>query len=122
MRVTKDQILHGLTAFVSDEILPKLESDRAVQIIATVALNAVMANKTLLDAAFGSSMLQALLEDDGSGTYEIGGILSAMKAAVEQYGYFPVTIPAVPLLSPREISLRLSADDVDAVRLHIESA
>lgn len=122
MRVTKNQIVRGLAAFVSDDILPKLENDRAVQILATVAVHAALANQALLDSAFRSPMLQALLEDDGAGTYEIDGILGAMKAAIDQYGYFPVTIPAVPLLSPREISLRLNSADVDAVRQHIESA
>lgn len=122
MRVTKSQIVHGVTGFVQDDLLPKLDGDKAVQIIATVAVNAAMANSRLIDAVLDNGMVKALLEDDGSGTYEIDGLLSAMRTAVEQHGYFPVTIPAIPLLSPREITLRLDAGDMNTLRSRIENA
>ena len=122
MRVTKTQIVDGLTDFVRDAILPKLAGDRAVQIIATVAVNAAMANNKLVDSVLDNAMLQALLEGDEGGTYEISGILNAMRNAIDQYGYFPVTVPAIPLLSPREITVQLSAADVDDLRTRIEAA
>lgn len=121
MRVTKSQIVNGLTEFVKTDILPKLDGDKAMQIIGTVALHAAAANQHLLDVVFGNSMVRALLSEDGSGSYEIGGLINAMKAAIEQYGYFPVTIPAIPLLSPHEITVRLNASDVDDMRMYIEA-
>lgn len=122
MRVTKSQIVAGLTDFVRDAILPKLAGDRAVQIIATVAVNAAMANNKLVDSVLDNAMIQALLEGDEGGTYEISGILNAMRSAIDQYGFFPVTVPAIPLLSPREITVQLSAADVDDLRTRIEAA
>lgn len=122
MRVTKSQIVAGLMAFVKEAILPKLEKDRAVQIIATVAVHAAMSNQKLIDSVFDNAMLRALLEDDGDGTYEISGIIGAMRAAIDQYGYFPVTVPAIPLLSPHEITINLNAADVDDMQAHIETA
>ena len=62
------------------------------------------------------------IDDDESGTYDISGLADAMSKSIEQYGSFPVSIPAIPLISPTEITLKLSADDVDAMRKRIESA
>lgn len=122
MRVSKIQIVHGLTSFIQDEILPKMGDDRAVQIILSIAANATIANNRLVDTVLGNEIVKALLEDDGSGTYEIGGIAEAMRASVSQYGSFPVKIPAIPLIAPHEVTLNLNADDVDALRRRIENA
>lgn len=122
MRVSKSQMIHGAADYIQGEILPKMSDDRAMQIILSIAVNAALANSRAVDAALENSMVKALLEDDGSGTYEIGGIADAMRAAIEKYGSFPVTFPAIPLLSPREITLKLDAADVDAMRRRIEDA
>lgn len=122
MRVSKIQIVHGVTSFIQEEILPKMGDDRAVQIILSIAAHAAIANNRLVDTVLGNEIIKALLEDDGSGTYEVGGIADAMRAAVSQYGSFPVTIPAIPLISPHEMTLNLNADDVDALRRRIENA
>lgn len=121
MRVNKSQIVHGVTNFLQSDILPKMGDDKAVQIILSIAANAALANNKLVDAAFENEIVRTLLGDDGSGTYEIDGIVNAMRTAIDQYGNFPVKIPAIPLLSPREITLNLNASDVDAIRRQIES-
>ena len=122
MRVTKNQIVKGVTDYVQNEILPKMENDRAVQIILSIAANAALANGKMVDTVFSNDIVRSMLDDDGSGTYEINGIADAMIAAVQKYGSFPVKIPAIPLVSPREITLSLNANDVDAMRLRIENA
>ena len=122
MRVTKGQIVHGIADYVRGEILPKMGDNRAMQIILSIGANAVFANSRTVDAVFENSIIRALLEDDGTGTYEVGALADAMRDAVEQYGSFPVHIPAVPLLSPNEITLNLGAGDVDAMRRRIENA
>lgn len=122
MRVTKNQIVKGVTDYVQNEILPKMENDRAVQIILSIAANAALANGKMVDTVFSNDIVRSMLDDDGSGTYEINGIADAMIAAVQKYGSFPVRIPAIPLVSPREITLSLNANDVDAMRMRIENA
>ena len=119
MRVTKSQIVHGVADYIKEEILPKMDDGKAMQIIVSIGINAVTANTRLIDSVFENDMVKALLEDDGSGTYEIDGLANAMHKAVDQYGAFPVKVPAVPLLSPKEITLRLDAADVDAMRRRI---
>ena len=122
MRVSKAQIVHGITDYIQNEILPKMGDDKAVQIMLSITINAAMANDKLVSTVFNNDVVRALLEDDGSGTYEIGGIIDAMQTAIEQYGSFPVRVPAIPLLSPREITLKLDASDVGAMRRRIETS
>ena len=122
MRVSRNQIADGITNYIKNDILPKMENDKAVQIIGTIAINAAAANGRLVDAVFSNDIIRALLDDDGSGTYDITGLADSMRDAIAQYGSFPVKIPAVPLLSPREITLKLDAEDIDAMRRRIESA
>ena len=122
MRVTKSQIVHGVTDYIQSDILPNLANGRGLQIIVSIGANAIAANHKLVDVLFDNQMFRALLDDDGSGTYDISGLAEAMSKSIDQYGSFPVNIPAIPLISPTEITLKLSADDVDAMRKRIESA
>ena len=122
MRVSRTQIVKGISDYIQSDIMPKMAEDRAVQIILSIAVNAVAANNKLVDSIFANDIVRSMLDDDGGGTYEITGIADAMKKAVDQYGSFPVTVPAIPLVSPHEITLRLNADDIDAIHYRIESA
>lgn len=122
MRVSKNQIVHGITEYMQNEILPKMGDDKAVQIMLSIAINAAMVNNRLINVVLDNEIVRALLEDDGSGTYEISGFIDAMRTAIEQYGSFPVRVPAIPLLSPHEITLKLDVSDVDAMRRRIENA
>ena len=121
MRVTKSQIVHGITDYVQTDILPKMGNGRALQILISVGANTVAANNKLVDTIFENQMVRGVLDDDGSGTYEISGLVDAMSKAIQQYGNFPVQLPAIPLISPTGLTLTLSADDVAAMRSRIES-
>lgn len=120
MRVSQNQIIKGVADYIKNDLIPTMQNDRAVQIIFTIAINATMANSKLTDSIFDNEIVRAMLDDDGSGTYEISGIVDSMQAAIQQYGSFPVQIPAIPLVSPREITVKLTADDVSAMRRKIE--
>jgi len=122
MRVTKSQIVHGVTDYIQSDIIPNLANGRGLQIIVSIGANAIAANHKLADVLFENQMFRALLDDDGSGTYDVSGLADAMSKSIEQYGSFPVSIPAIPLISPTEITLKLSVEDVDAMRKRIESA
>ena len=45
-----------------------------------------------------------------------------IRMSVDEYGAFPVSIPPIPLISPREITLRLSANDIMSIQRQIENA
>lgn len=122
MRVTKSQIVHGITDYIQSDILPKMGNGRALQILVSVGANTIAANHKIVDAIFEHPVVRAVLEDDGTGTYEIDGLMAAIGEAIGQYGSLPIHIPAIPLISPDAITLKLSAEDVDAMHTRIDGA
>ena len=122
MRVTKSQIVNGITAFVQQEIMPKMEDDRALKILFSVGVNAIKANDALIDKWLSNDIIRALIDDDRSGSYDVERLMDWIRASVEEYGSFPVTVPPIPLISPREITLRLGPSDIIAIQRQIENA
>lgn len=122
MRVTKSQLVHGVIAYVQNEILPKMGDNRAMQILISVGANTAAANAKLMDLIFGNQIVRAILEDDGSGTVEIGGLAEAMRKSIDQYGSFPVKVPVIPLICPDGFTVTLAANDVTALFNAIENA
>lgn len=122
MRVTKSQIVHGVTDYIQSNILPQLGNGRGMQIIVSIGANAIAANHKMVDAVFDNHIVRAMLDDDGSGTYDLAGLVDAMTKSIQQFGTFPIQVPAIPLISPVEFTLSLSAEDVDAMRSRIEGA
>jgi len=122
MRVTKAQIVNGITGYITTEILPKMENDKALAILFSVAVNAIKANDKLLEKYLQNDIIRALIDDDGNGTYDVERLMDWIRMSVEEYGAFPVTVPPIPLISPREITLKLSAQDIAAIQRYIETA
>ena len=122
MRVSKTQIKNGLTDFIRQEIIPVMGEDRAMRILLSVAVNALKANTAMLDRWLENDIARALIGDDGSGSYEIQPLMEWIRASVDEYGPLPVSIPPVPLISPKEITLRFGLADIDAIYRHIMSA
>ena len=120
MRVTKSQIIHGVTDYIQNEILPQLGGARSMQIIVSIGANAIAANPKLLDAIFGNQLVQALLDDDDSGTSDLSSLADAMAKSIQEFGSFPIKVPPIPLISPTEFTLSLTAEDVAAMRRRIE--
>lgn len=120
MRVSKTQIVQGVADYVKSSILPQLGGARSMQIIVSIGANALAANHRLVDALLENQIVRALLDDDGSGTYDLSGLADAMAKSIQEFGSFPIKVPAIPLISPAEFTLSLSADDVAAMRSRIE--
>ena len=122
MRVTRPQIINGLTGYIQQEIMPKMDDDRALKILFSVAVNAIKANDKLIDKYLSNDIVRALIDDDGSGNYYIERLMDWIRTSVEEYGAFPVIVPPIPLVSPREITLRLGPSDIIAIQRQIENA
>ena len=122
MRVTRNQIVNGLVAYIQQEIMPKMDDDRALKILFSVAVNAIKANDKLIDKYLSNDIARALIDDDGSGNYDVERLMDWIRTSVEEYGAFPVIVPPIPLVSPREITLRLGPSDIAAIQRRIEGA
>ena len=122
MKVTRNQIVNGLVSYIQQEIMPKMDDDRALKILFSVAVNAIKANDKLIDKYLSNDIVRALIDDDGSGNYDIERLMDWIRTSVEEYGAFPVIVPPIPLVSPREITLRLGPSDIIAIQRQIENA
>ena len=122
MRVTRNQIVNGLVAYIQQEIMPKMDDDRALKILFSVAVNAIKANDKLIDKYLSNDIVRTLIDDDGSGNYDVERLMDWIRTSVEEYGAFPVIVPPIPLVSPREITLRLGPSDIIAIQRQIENA
>ena len=122
MRVTRNQIVNGLVAYIQQEIMPKMDDDRALKILFSVAVNAIKANDKLINKYLSNDIVRALIDDDGSGNYDVERLMDWIRTSVEEYGAFPVIVPPIPLVSPREITLRLGPSDIIAIQRQIENA
>lgn len=118
MRVSKDQIVNGVVSYVEDEVIPHI-GDKPTQIILSVAIKAIQANKTLVDSVFEHPLVKSLLIRDGD-NYEIDGLFDAIEESVKEYGEFPVCIPPIPIISPKEQTLKFVEDDVAEIKRRIE--
>lgn len=119
MRVTKDQFLRGIVDYVENEVLPNVE-DKATKILIATGVKAIQWNKNLADAVFKNSTVKLLLDGQEDGTYEIEEVFRDFKESVKEYGPFPVTIPPLPWISPKEQEFSFGADDVDELKKRIE--
>ena len=122
MRVTKSQLVHGMVGFVQNEILPKMSNNKAMQILLSVGANTAASNAKLVELFFSHPLVRAVLDDDGSGSVELGGLADALRKSIDQYGSFPVQMPVIPLICPDGFTVILSANDVTALFNSIENA
>ena len=122
MRVSRSQIVNGIAEYIQNEVFPRMEDDKALKILFSVGMNAVKANGALIDKWIENDIVRALIDADGSGTYDIDRLMDWIRASVEEHGAFPVSVPPIPLISPREITLKLGPSDIAAIQRQIETA
>ena len=118
MRATKDQMVNGIAAYIESEVIPQI-GDKATQIAAAIAVKAVKANARLMDSVFSNPMLKNLLQEK-DGTFEIDDLFEYIRESVDQFGPFPVTLPAIPLISPDEKTISFNADDIQRIKKNVE--
>ena len=86
MRVTRNQIVNGLVAYIQQEIMPKMDDDRALKILFSVAVNAIKANDKLIDKYLSNDIVRALIDDDGSGNYDVERLMDwIIRPIAESY-------------------------------------
>lgn len=119
MRVTKAQIINGITDYVTNEVIPNVD-DRATKILIATGIKAVQSNSKLADAVFDNSTVKMFLGESEDGTYEIEDIFDSFKASVKEFDFFPVVIPSIPFISPSVKDFKFSPDDVDELKKRIE--
>lgn len=120
MRVTKSQIINGITDYIENEVVPKMSDDKSMQIIVSLGINMIKANSKVVDAVFSHPVVTTLLEADDGGMYEIEKLFEMLESSVSKFGYFPIVINPIPIISPTEKELKFTADDIAEIKKRIE--
>ena len=96
MRVSREQIINGVADYILEEIIPAMGDDRAMRILFSVAVHAIKANGSLVDKWISTDIAKVLIDDDGSGTYDIQPLMDWLRSSIEEYGLFPISVPPIP--------------------------
>ena len=119
MRVTKERIISGIADYFESNIIPAMSDDRGMQIVLYAALTAIKNNTKLIDTLLENSMVKTLIDDNGSGTYDIDALFSYLKSATDKFGFFPVHIKPIPFISPTEKTLKFTSEDLEIIKKKI---
>lgn len=125
MRIDKNKIINGIVSYIDNEVVPKIVNDKAMQIIISVGANTLRGNPAAADKLFNNGIVATVIKHeviDGKDTYELDGLFSMVEDSVTKYGYFPITLPAIPFVSPTEKELKFSSEDIEMLKTYIEEA
>ena len=111
MKVNRNQIVAGIDKFIRADVMSKIP-DRSLLIALEMGLTWLKRYPERIDSY--------LKFCETNGEYDIDEIIEIAQAALKKHGAFPVTIPAVPFISPAEKILSFSADDVATLKQYIE--
>lgn len=119
MLVTKKQLVNGLIKFIETELVPNV-SDRNKKFVLAMAKDSLKENNNLIDIFLESPMVATLVPSSDD-EYDVEQFSTILKGLLEEYQTFPITIPKIPLFSPMEKTIRISAEDVDKLMNYIKT-
>lgn len=115
--VTKKQLVNGVVKFIESELIPQV-GDRNTKFALAMAKDSLKENNELADDFLQSPMVSSLIKEE-DGMYDISHFSTILKGVLSEYQSFPVTIPKIPLFSPTEKVLKITAEDVDKLMKYI---
>lgn len=119
MRVTKDKIIKGISQFGKEEIINKIP-DKTIKMAVAIALATLKAKPEILDMILDSKLGGVVITKDEDG-YDIDFVCDVIANAMDEYGSFELEVPSIPLIAPKETSLKFSSGDIRKLRDYIES-
>ena len=120
MRVTKEQLIKGTIEYIGEDVIPQITDDKALQILLDIMVNSVKANSKLADPIFENNTVKTFLKCNDDGTYDLEGSLNIISSSVKKYGPFPVVIPPIKYVSPKEKELSFTESDIAELKRRIE--
>ncbi len=109
--ISKDQLINGVVKFIGVDLIPQV-GDRNTKFVLAMAKDSLKQDPDIADDFLNSPMVSSLIRED-DGMYDITNFSSILKSVLSEYQSFPVTIPKIPLFSPVEKVLKITAEDVD---------
>lgn len=114
MKITKSELIDGLSRFVDNEVLPNIP-ERNIKIIIATAVGSLKVNPALIDKVW-SHPIFAMLAPAEDGKHDVDQMLSVLHRVVQGNGEIEVTIPKIPLISKEEAVLAFGDKDINTLR------
>lgn len=114
MEVTKGQIINGAVRFMKSDVIAKIP-DKPFRMALSAMVNLIEVKPEVADFIFDNPLLQS-----ESGMYDLDLLEQVITKTIDEYGDFPITIPAIKFISPTEKELRFTSDDVRRLKSYIE--
>ena len=115
--ISKDQLINGVVKFIGADLIPQV-GDRNTKFVLAMAKDSLKQDPDLADDFLHSPMVSSLIKEE-DGMYDITHFSTILKNVLTEYQSFPVTIPKIPLFSPVEKVLKITAEDVDKLMSYI---
>lgn len=115
MEVSKGQLISGIVKYVKNEVLKKIP-DKPFKMTLSAGINLIEVKPEVADVIFDHPILKN--END---MYDIDLLEQIVVTTINEYGDFPVTIPAIKFISPTEKELRFTMEDIKKLREYILS-
>ena len=113
MEVSKAQLTSGISRYVRNEMLPKI-NDRGFKMAISAAVNLIELRPEVADKVLENPIFMAK-----NGMYDLDTIEMVLTRTLEEYGDLPIVIPGIPFVSPDKKELRFSAEDIRRMKGYI---
>lgn len=115
MEVSKGQLISGLVRFAKTDVISKIP-DKPFRMTLSALVNLIEVRPEAADVVFNNPLLKS-----ENGMYDIDLLEQVITKTIDEYGDFPVVIPAIKFISPNEKELRFTSEDVRKLKGYIES-
>lgn len=120
MTVSKKQLVDGVIQFIGHELITQV-GDRNMKFVLAMAKDSLRENPDLADEFLQSPMISSIVTEN-DGMYNISPLSTILRNVLSEYQTFTITIPKIPLFSPTEKTVKISAEDVDKLMKYIMPA
>lgn len=123
-RFDKEQIVKGFGEYIEKEVIYKMQDDKALQIMLTVAVTTVLANQSIVDKIFENQTVKDVLKYEEEKGYDLDDLFDNIKESINKFGYFPIIIPPIsklPFIKQAEKELKFHSSDVDKLKEYIST-
>lgn len=118
MNVTKQQIINGAVKYIKAEVIDKI-TDKPLKMTIAAGVSMIELNPNIADSIFENDVLSKVLHKNNDGTYDIDIICDIAEKTMNEYGDFPVKIPAIKFISPTEKELSFGSQDIKRLKEYI---
>lgn len=107
-------MINGVVRFMKSDVISKIP-DKPFRMTLSAIVNLIEVKPEAADIIFESPFLKS-----ENGMYDVDLLEQIVTRTIDEYGDFPITIPAIKFISPTEKELRFTSDDVRKLKSYIE--